>query len=180
MTGGRSGLLPARLGRLRQPSQTPVNALIVMTVAGLGVIGVWWIIHLVIGHTGSMDPVGLYAGCSTMGTIVILVVYLLTSISLPVFCGVATARCSLPSAMFSFRPWGRLSWSCRSSSYAHPGSLPLQRLPVHRPRTGRRLSSDRRGHRTPPPIGRVSRSHPGTRQLNGRAAGISCSCTAAT
>jgi amino acid transporter len=83
--GGRAGLLPARLGRLRQPSETPVDALIVMAVAGLGVIGVWWIIHLVTGHAGSMDPVGLYAECSTMGTIVILVVYLLTSISLPVF-----------------------------------------------------------------------------------------------
>ena len=83
--GGRSGLLPARLGRLRQPSETPVNALIVMTAAGLGIIGVWWIIHLLTGHTGSMNPVGLYAECSTMGTIVILVVYLLTSLSLPVF-----------------------------------------------------------------------------------------------
>ena len=83
--GGRSGLLPARLGRLRQPGQTPVNALIVMAVAGLGVIGVWWIIHLVTGHTGSMNPVGLYAESSTMGTIVILVVYLLTNLSLPVF-----------------------------------------------------------------------------------------------
>jgi amino acid transporter len=83
--GGRSGLLPARLGRLRQPSDTPVDALIVMAVAGLGLIGVWWVIHLVTGHTGSMDPVGLYAECSTMGTIVILVVYLLTSLSLPVF-----------------------------------------------------------------------------------------------
>jgi len=82
---GRSGLLPARLGRLRQPSDSPVDALIVMAVAGLGLIGVWWVIHLVTGHTGSMDPVGLYAECSTMGTIVILVVYLLTSLSLPVF-----------------------------------------------------------------------------------------------
>jgi amino acid transporter len=83
--GGRSGLLPARLGRLRQPGQTPVNALAVMAAAGLGLIGVWWIIHLVTGHTRSMDPVGLYAECSTMGTIVILVVYLLTNLSLPVF-----------------------------------------------------------------------------------------------
>jgi amino acid transporter len=82
---GRSGLLPARLGRLRQPSETPVNALIVMAAAGLGIIGIWWIIHLVTGHTGSMDPVGLYAECSTMGTIVILAVYLLTNLSLPVF-----------------------------------------------------------------------------------------------
>jgi amino acid transporter len=32
-----------------------------------------------------MNPVGLYAECSTMGTIVILVVYLATSLALPVF-----------------------------------------------------------------------------------------------
>jgi amino acid transporter len=82
---GRAGLLPARLGRLRQPSETPVNALIVMAAAGLGIIGIWWIIHLITGHTRSMNPVGLYAECSTMGTIVILAVYLLTNLSLPVF-----------------------------------------------------------------------------------------------
>jgi amino acid transporter len=82
---GRAGILPARLGRLRQPSETPVNALIVMAAAGLGIIGIWWIIHLITGHTRSMNPVGLYAECSTMGTIVILAVYLLTNLSLPVF-----------------------------------------------------------------------------------------------
>jgi amino acid transporter len=32
-----------------------------------------------------MDPVGLYAECSTMATIVILFIYLLTMLSLPVF-----------------------------------------------------------------------------------------------
>jgi amino acid transporter len=83
--GGRSGLLPARLGRLRQKTDTPVDALIVMAVIGLGIIGVWWVTHLITGHTAAMNPVGLYAECSTMGTIVILVVYLLTNISLPVF-----------------------------------------------------------------------------------------------
>jgi len=34
---------------------------------------------------GSTNPVGLYAECSTMGTIVILFVYFLTTLSLPVF-----------------------------------------------------------------------------------------------
>jgi hypothetical protein len=131
------------------------DALIVMAVAGLGVIGVWWIIHLVTGHTGSMDPVGLYADCSTMGTIVILVVYLLTSISLPVFMWRRHRPMSLPSAMFLFRPWGPLSWSCRSSSCARPGSLPLQRLPVHHPRAGRGRSGQRRGRCVPLPVGRV-------------------------
>jgi amino acid transporter len=83
--GGRTGLLPAPLGRLRQQTDTPVNALIAMGAVGLGIIVVWWLTHVISGHTGSMNPVGLYAECSTMGTIVILVVYLLTNLSLPVF-----------------------------------------------------------------------------------------------
>ena len=83
--GGRSGLLPARLGRVRPPGSTPVNALLCMAGVGLGIIGVWWALHLIGVDTGSTDPVGLYAECSTMGTIVILFVYFLTTLSLPVF-----------------------------------------------------------------------------------------------
>jgi len=83
--GGRTGLLPARLGQVRPRYGTPVNALLVMAGAGLGIIAVWWVTHLISGDTGSMDPVGLYAECSTMGTIVILFVYFLTAVSLPVF-----------------------------------------------------------------------------------------------
>jgi amino acid transporter len=83
--GGRSGLLPARLGHLRQPGETPVNALLVMAGGGLGIIAVWWVAHLIGLDSGSTNPVGLYAECSTMGTIVILFVYLLTTLSLPVF-----------------------------------------------------------------------------------------------
>jgi amino acid transporter len=83
--GGRSGLLPAWLGRARAPGHTPVNALLGMAGAGLGIIGVWWVLHLVGADSGSMNPVGLYAECSTMGTIVILFVYLLTTLALPFF-----------------------------------------------------------------------------------------------
>jgi amino acid transporter len=83
--GGRSGLLPARLGHLRAPTETPVNALLVMAGGGLGIVGVWWVAHLIGVGSGSTNPVGLYAECSTMGTIVILFVYFLTTLSLPVF-----------------------------------------------------------------------------------------------
>jgi amino acid transporter len=41
--GGRTGLLPAWLGRVRPPANTPVNALLVMAGVGLGIIGVWWV-----------------------------------------------------------------------------------------------------------------------------------------
>jgi amino acid transporter len=83
--GGRSGLLPARLGRIRAPADTPVNALAVMACGGLGIIAVWWAAHLTGLDTGTTDPVGLYAECSTMGTIVILFVYFLTALALPAF-----------------------------------------------------------------------------------------------
>jgi amino acid transporter len=83
--GGRSRLLPPWLGRSRPPGQTPVNALLLMAAGGLGIVGLWWLVHAIGLNSGSTDPVGLYAECSTMGTIVILFVYLLTAISLPVF-----------------------------------------------------------------------------------------------
>jgi amino acid transporter len=83
--GGRSGLLPAKLGQVHPRSGTPVNALLFMSAAALGIIGVWWVSRLITGDTRSMDPVGLYAECSTLATIVILFVYFLTMVSLPVF-----------------------------------------------------------------------------------------------
>ena len=83
--GGRSGLLPARLGTSRPPGETPVTALLVMTVFGLGIVVVWWLCHATGLLGGSSDPVNLYAECSTMGTILILFVYVLTAVSLPFF-----------------------------------------------------------------------------------------------
>ncbi len=82
---GRSGLLPAWFGRVRPPGDTPRNGLLAMAVVGLGIIAAWWALHgLDIDH-GSTNPVGLYAECSTMGTIVILFVYGLTTLALPAF-----------------------------------------------------------------------------------------------
>jgi len=83
--GGRSGLLPGYLGKSRPPGQTPVNALLTMAVAGLGIVVVWWLCHVTGLIGGATDPVNLYAECSTMGTILVLFVYVLTAFSLPVF-----------------------------------------------------------------------------------------------
>ena len=82
---GRSGLLPAWLGRLRPHGDTPANAILAMAGVGLALIALWWLAHVVGLDAGSMNPVGLYAEYSTMGTIVILFVYLLTTLALPVF-----------------------------------------------------------------------------------------------
>ncbi len=83
--GGRSGLLPARLAVSRPPGQTPTAALAAMTVLGLGIVVIWWLCHATDLVAGSSDPVNLYAECSTMGTILILFVYVLTAVSLPVY-----------------------------------------------------------------------------------------------
>jgi amino acid transporter len=83
--GGRSGLLPARLGKSRPPGQTPVNAVLAMAAIGLGIVLVWWLCHESGPVGGGTDPVKLYAESSTMGTILVLFVYVLTAFSLPVF-----------------------------------------------------------------------------------------------
>ena len=83
--GGRSGLLPSPLGKSRPPGETPVNALLTMTVFGLGIVVIWWLCHVSGLVSGTTDPVNLYAECSTMGTILVLFVYVLTAVSLPVF-----------------------------------------------------------------------------------------------
>ncbi len=82
---GRTGKLPRWLGVIRPSSRTPARALGAFVGIGLAVIGGWALAHVVGVGTGSMDPVGLYAECSTLGTIVILFVYVLTMASLPVY-----------------------------------------------------------------------------------------------
>jgi hypothetical protein len=62
-----------------------VNALLMMTAVGLAIVLIWWLFHITGIVGGTEDPVNLYAECSTMGTIVILFVYVLTAFSLPVF-----------------------------------------------------------------------------------------------
>jgi amino acid transporter len=83
--GGRSGLLPRKLGESRPPGETPVTALRAMAAVGLGIVVTWWLCHETGLVSGPTSPVVLYAECSTMGTILILFVYVLTAASLPVF-----------------------------------------------------------------------------------------------
>ncbi len=83
--GGRSGLLPGWLGKSRPPGETPINALLLMAIIGLGIVLTWWLCHVSGLIGGTTDPVNLYAECSTMGTILVLLVYVFTAISLPVF-----------------------------------------------------------------------------------------------
>jgi amino acid transporter len=82
---GREGLLPAWLGKVHPTKRTPMNAIYAfVAIAGL-IIGVWALGHVIGGTTGHMDPVNFFVESSTMGTILILVVYFLSNLALPFY-----------------------------------------------------------------------------------------------
>ena len=75
---GREGLLPKRLGKVSPKRGTPVNALVVFLVIGLvGCFGWAWAQHI--------TPLVLFAEPSTLGTILVIIVYGVANISLPIF-----------------------------------------------------------------------------------------------
>jgi amino acid transporter len=84
---GREGLLPSWIGRVHPVRKTPVNALFVFTgIAGL-IILVWALLHLLGGHanSGSMNPETFFVEASTLGTILVLIVYFLSNLALPFY-----------------------------------------------------------------------------------------------
>ncbi len=82
---GREGLLPGWIGRVHASRRTPMNAIFVFISISLGIIGVWALGHLIAGTTGSLNPIDYFAESSTMGTILVLVVYLLSNLALPFY-----------------------------------------------------------------------------------------------
>ena len=83
--GGRSGLLPAWLGQRSPANRHASERVLAMGGIGLGIIGVWWLAHVVGADRRIDEPGRAVRRGSTMGTIVILFVYLLTTLALPVF-----------------------------------------------------------------------------------------------
>ena len=82
---GRERLLPSWLGKVHPTRQTPVNALLAFTAIGGAIIVVWLLGHLLGGDSGSMNPLNFFVESSTMGTILILVVYFLANLALPFY-----------------------------------------------------------------------------------------------
>jgi amino acid transporter len=82
---GREGLLPAWIGRVHPTRRTPVNAIFLFVGVGTIIVGVWALGHVFGGSTGSLSALTYFAESSTMGTILVLVVYLLTNLALPVY-----------------------------------------------------------------------------------------------
>jgi amino acid transporter len=84
---GREGLLPAWLGKVHPTRRTPVNAIFAfVTIASL-IIAVWALIHIITGNTGhqGMSPITFFVESSTLGTILLLVVYFLSNLALPFY-----------------------------------------------------------------------------------------------
>jgi amino acid transporter len=75
---GREGLLPKWLGKVSAKRGTPVNALVVFMIIGLiGCFGWAWAQHI--------TPIVLFAEPSTLGTILVIIVYAVANLSLPIF-----------------------------------------------------------------------------------------------
>jgi amino acid transporter len=82
---GREGLLPAWIGRVHPKRRTPMNAIYLYISVASSIIIVWGLWHLLSGRSGSMDPITFFVESSTMGTILVLVVYALANLALPVY-----------------------------------------------------------------------------------------------
>jgi amino acid transporter len=84
---GREGLLPRWLGRVHPQRRTPVNAIFAFIAIATLIILVWALLHLVGGakQSGQMNALNFFVDSSTMGTILLLVVYFLSNLALPFY-----------------------------------------------------------------------------------------------
>ena len=82
---GREGLLPRWIGKVQPGRQTPRNAIFAFVGIASVLILVWALLHLVGGNSGSMNGLTFFVESSTMGTILILVVYFLANLALPFY-----------------------------------------------------------------------------------------------
>ncbi len=82
---GREGLLPSWLGKVHPTRKTPVNAIYAFVAIASAIILVWALLHLIGGNSGSMNALTFFVESSTMGTILVLVVYFLANLALPFY-----------------------------------------------------------------------------------------------
>jgi amino acid transporter len=82
---GREGLLPSFIGDVHPTRRTPTKAIVLFVVVSMLIIGGWGLGHLAGHSSGSMDAVNFFAESSTMGTILVLLVYLASNLALPFY-----------------------------------------------------------------------------------------------
>ena len=82
---GREGLLPRWIGYVHPVRRTPVNAIIAFVgIAGAITLG-WALGHWIGGTGNSLSALNFFFESSTMGTILILVVYFMANLALPFY-----------------------------------------------------------------------------------------------
>ena len=62
-----------------------MNAIFLFVGVSTLIIGGWALGHVIGGTTGSLDPINYFFESSTLGTILVLVVYLLANLALPFY-----------------------------------------------------------------------------------------------
>jgi len=82
---GREGLLPRWLGYVHPVRRTPVNAIIAFVGFASAVTLGWALGHWIGGTGGSLSALNFFFESSSMGTILILFVYLTSNVALPFF-----------------------------------------------------------------------------------------------
>ena len=82
---GREGLLPRWIGKVHPVRRTPVNAIIIFVAVASAIVLVWALGHWIGGHGNSLDALNFFFESSTMGTLLILVVYFMANLALPFF-----------------------------------------------------------------------------------------------
>jgi amino acid transporter len=82
---GREGLLPRWIGYVHPVRRTPVNAIITFVGFASAVTLVWALGHWIGGHGDSLSALNFFFESSTMGTILILVVYFAANLALPFY-----------------------------------------------------------------------------------------------
>jgi amino acid transporter len=82
---GREGLLPRWIGYVHPVRRTPVNAIIAFVGFASAVTLGWALGHWIGGHGNSLSALNFFFESSSMGTILILFVYLASNVALPFF-----------------------------------------------------------------------------------------------
>jgi amino acid transporter len=82
---GREGLLPSWIGRVQPVRRTPVNAIIAFVGIASAITLGWALGHWIGGTGNSLSALNFFFESSTMGTILILFVYLAANVALPFY-----------------------------------------------------------------------------------------------
>jgi len=82
---GREGLLPRWIGRVQPVRRTPVNAIIAFVGIASAIVLGWALGHWIGGTGNSLSALNFFAESATMGTILVVFVYLAANVALPFY-----------------------------------------------------------------------------------------------